>query len=68
MRKKLMKGVSKREIWEAVKREDETGNLPGAKDLVQEIGQRFGVEAIEVETPEKKIGWRKPKPPPEFWD
>lgn len=50
--------VSKREVWEALKEQDQNGNLEGASQLVRDIGQRFGVQSIELETASEKIRWR----------
>ena len=51
--------VDKRTIWTAVQVQEQNGNLEGVVGLVKDIAERFGINAIEVETASEKIRWRK---------
>ena len=57
-RYRAVRPVSKREVWEAVKEQDQSGELEGVVDLVKGLADRFGIKTIEVETARRKIRWR----------
>jgi hypothetical protein len=51
--------VDKQTIWNAVQVQEQNGSLEGVVGLVKGISERFGINAIEVETASEKLRWRK---------